>query len=252
MSEFLPKTPRAPKPPMDTQVKAALITAGATILAAVIAGAVALYTAGDKTNKAAGRPATVIDNLRAGLVLANPSRPASDSFQSVAKAEPAPIPTPAAVPVVKPQVEDKPAAELKAGTCSGLDKETWSVQLAPVTPLKGKDGKGVELTGYNVNLRLTNSGARVLDVNYNQADLTDDAGNQINVSSSSLPLNNPNFAPIEVGPGDDLPVNMRFLGPGGAGKSVSFNINLHIFTKRDDLPHFEKVETLACVNQPVS
>jgi archaellum component FlaG (FlaF/FlaG flagellin family) len=236
---------------MSDTVKAAWIGFAATILAALIAGGFALYTAGKKANEASDRPVTILANFEAGFTLINPSKPASDSFH---QAPAVTLPTANEEPVPKPVSTSPtsisvPTEAIKNGTCSGLDNKTWAIQIAPVTILKSKDAANHELSGYNVNLRLSNISDRSLYLKHGQAELTDDQGNELPLSSSSLPLDNLS-APTEVSGGADLPVNLKFLGPGETGKSVSFSINLHIFTQ-DDKPRLDKYETLACTNMPL-
>ena len=240
-------SPDSHKPSTDPTVKAAWISFLGAILAAIIAGLFSLVVAGRKANEASDKPTSFVANLQAGLTLVNPSRPASESFNPATRT----ASTPAAVTSVQPIAPmESPTAKIHAGTCSGLDKKVWSVEIAPVTLLRGT-GHSAPESGYNVNLRLSNVSDRVLDVNYNQAEATDDQGNQLSVKSASVPPNNPNFAPNEVAAGADLAANFKFFVDGTLGKTMSLTINLHTFTKNQDVPRIDKVETLACTNVPV-
>lgn len=229
--------------------QAAWIGFAGTILAALIAGAVSLYTAGKKANEASDRPATPIANLQAGWTLINPSKPASASFQPRTQPPPPVVHEVAAPTMTHPVPSPVTTGTITSGTCSGLDIKTWVVQIAPVTLLKSRDLTSHPISGYNVNLRLSNIADRAFYIKHAQAELTDDQGNLLQLSSTSLPPDN-FTAPTEVSAGGDLPVNMKFLGPGQTGKSVSFSVNLHIVTQ-DEKPRSDKFETLACTNMPL-
>ena len=218
-----------------------------TLLGTLATAAVGLYTAGKKVNEVTGHSISIVNNFQAGLTLALPSKPLQESLPDIHSSRPDnQIQRPTPVPVPTPSTVPTPTTA--AGTCSGLDKRLWNVEVAPVVLLKGKDPRNQDLTGYNINFRLGNLSDQILYVRYVTAELTDSLGSMPGLSSASLA--DDRGPGIAIAPGSSAPVNLKFLGLDlSSATTVSFSINLRVFTSNGK-PEIDRIETFACTSLP--
>jgi hypothetical protein len=223
-----------------------------TLLAALIAaGGTFLLDAFGK--KADGNSTRFLSNVYSGIAvtyrLANPKIPAADVLPQRTEAKQQSSPLTAASPVPHqppPVVMPMPQNHIPTASCAGLDDKSWTISLGSVVPFSSNP------KGYTVHLRFRNNTQVPIGLKLQgQAELTDNNGNRLGLTSSSIAIPNFGVGPTSFGAGVDSPVSFVFAGASQLGTLVDFDVSLNSSTTLDGKPNNQQI-TLGCTSLPVT